>query len=684
MSTLNTYTEYKDQLEDLFSSSEVAISTIKPSEWVEQNVIMGKPFPGPFKYSRTPYWREIIDRFAQDDPMKWMAIMKGAQIGASASVLIPVQLWMIKNDPSNCYFLVGSPELVEKATEKLDIGIDNARLRSFIKPQVKRKTSQKTGDTNTKKEFSGGYIHIGSANNHKNIRDVSLKYGLFDDFESVKRKSKESGSTRKLLEQRFAAYEDSHKICYVSTPELAEESNIEEAYLLGDQRRYMIPCPCCGELIAWEWSITVGEITGGITWQTDAAGKVVPGSVAYRCQMCGELFDDKNKNELLNLGQWVPTAQPSKPGYYSYHISSLYAPIGMYSWEHYVNDYLEANPAGQPRKEDAWKTFVNVVLGQTYKSQAEEISASELQKNIRGYEIGTIPERMSERDGNGKIILLTLGCDLNGKMKGDFGALEDDVRLDYEVVGYSESGASYSILHGSIGTFVPREGNNRADRKKWSYAAGVPNSVWPELDKVLGAVYKTDTGRSMKIYIGGIDTGYNKQYAYDYIDRHSGNFNLIALKGKDADKFIPFGKDAKTFKQSLEKNNLYLVESNVAKDRLANFMRLKWDENINDVQPSGFMNFPTPSDGFYLFTNYFSHFEAEHQVLVEGAFRWQKKNDVVQNHLYDCRLYANVSKDIFIHEVFKEMGVKNGTWLDYGDILLGRAKVVNGQIIKIK
>ena len=286
--------DYLEQFIDLFKGSTVSISDIKPSDWVQQNVVMGKPFPGPFSYNRTPYCREIIDRFANDNPMKWLAIMKGAQIGLSAGVLIPCLLWMIKNDPSNSYFLVGSPDLIEKATEKLDIGIDNAGLRPYIKPQVQRKRAQKSGDTNTKKEFAGGYIHIGSANNHKDIRDVSLKYGLFDDFESVKSKSKESGSTRKLLEQRFAAYEDSHKICYCSTPELDESSNIKEAYLLGDQRKYFIPCPCCGVMIDWHWTITKGDITGGITWKLDEKGKVIPNSVGYICQECGGFFDDKN------------------------------------------------------------------------------------------------------------------------------------------------------------------------------------------------------------------------------------------------------------------------------------------------------------------------------------------------------------------------------------------------------
>ena len=90
--------DYYEQFIDLFDSSSVSISDIKPSEWVQQNVVMGKPFPGPFSYNRTPYCREIIDRFANDNPMKWLAIMKGAQIGLSAGVLIPCLLWMIKNE----------------------------------------------------------------------------------------------------------------------------------------------------------------------------------------------------------------------------------------------------------------------------------------------------------------------------------------------------------------------------------------------------------------------------------------------------------------------------------------------------------------------------------------------------------------------------------------------------------
>jgi hypothetical protein len=52
-------------------------------------------------------------------------------------------------------------------------------------------------------------------------------------------------------------------------------------------------------------------------------------------------------------------------------------------------------------------------------------------------------------DGNGRIVLLTCAADMNGKV--------DDARLDFEIVAWAKSGASYSICHGSIGTFIPRE-----------------------------------------------------------------------------------------------------------------------------------------------------------------------------------------------------------------------------------
>lgn len=661
--------DYSKQLRDIFEKSIPIISNIKPSDWTEQNVVMQKPYPGPFKYSKTPYTREIIDCLAPDHPARWVAIMKGAQVGFSSGVIMPGCAWLIKNNPCNTFITVGAPDLIEKATEKLDLIIDSAGLRNYIKPQVNRKRNNKTGDTNFKKEFPLGYIAIASANNHKAIRQVDLQIGFFDDFEAIKSASKESGSTRKLLEQRFAAYADTHKIYYISTPELKHNSNIEPAYLLGDQRKFLIPCSCCGEFIELKWSIPVegtdGKETGGITWKLDSGNKVISDSVGYICQKCGGFFNDKNKHEMLNNGFWKPTTDPSKPGYYSYHLNSLYAPIGMYDWEHYVNDYIEANPPNKPQDKALYKTFVNVVLGETYEETGEAPKANDIQKNIRNYEIGIIPEELSKRDGNGSIVLLTCACDLNGVI--------DDARLDYEIVAWSETGASYSVIHGSIGTFIPRENSkkHKEDRERWTYEHYQSKSVWKELDKIIDNIYVTDSGKKMKVFMTGIDTGHYTLQAYAYID--NSNFNVIGLKGDKEGKYIKYGIDVPNFKPARERAKLYILQVGLLKDDLADMIKLKWDIGNDDEQPPGFMNFPLPSEGKYLLNNYFSHYESEHRVPdPEGNFRWVKKTSVSQNHFFDVRIYNMALKEIVTSIICKEVKMKSFTWNDYVNLVLGK------------
>ncbi len=682
---IDNYEILERQIKSVIESDNTAIANILPSVWTEENVVMEEPYPGLYKYSLTPYCREIIDCFAVDHPMLWLAVMKGAQIGISAGVLIPMLLWSIKNDPCRMYFMVGSPDLVEKATTKLDKGIDRAGLRSLIRTEVQRRRASKSGDTNYMKEFAGGFIQIGNPNNHADLRDVSLRKGLFDDFESVKRQSKQSGSTRKLLEQRFAAYEGRHKIAYVSTPELKDNSNIEEAYLLGDQRKYLTPCPCCGEFIEWKWEVSENGRTGGIVWEPDENGKPKPGTVKYKCQKCGDTFDDKNKYELLNAGYWQPTATPSKPGFYSYHISALYAPLGFFSWERYVHDYLEACPPGQPRNEDLWKTFVNVALGETYAPEAEAVSAKGIMKNTQGYAIGTIPDKLSVAHGNGRIVLLTCAADCNGTVKGINGALEDDARLDYEIVAHTESGATYSIAHGSIGTFVPRERNKaeKAERVKWSYRRNAVNSVWPAFDAIIRKAYQGESGLYYQVNMPGVDVGAYSNLVEDFMDWSIGKYPanpVVGMRGNKEDTYMRDKQNVALFQRGKVRNDVYYLQVGLLKDMNARYMQLQHDPLSDEDQPANFMNFPTPADGLYGYTNYFEHFESEKRKMVKNAdgttsFRWDKVVATAQNHLLDCRIYNLAIKEIIVAAVAehaRKEGQKEFTWVDYCNYVLNR------------
>ena len=664
---------YGKTLGDILESARHKISDIMPSDWCEKYRMMTpdiSPIPGPFSYKNSPYVRELVDCLAPNHPARRIAIMKGAQIGLSTGLIEAGIGWIMSQNPGNILFLVGHEDLVIDAGKKVDRMIDNSGIRHLIKSTSGRSRKTKSGDTDKMKEFPDGYLKMGIAN-HKVLRNISMQYGFIDDFEAMKGDTKQSGATTKMIEQRFAAFAKKMKLFYISTPELKETSNIEPVYLDGDQRKYHIPCPCCGEHIALEWEIECERDDvehAGIHWKLNERGELIPESVGYICQKCGDFFDDSNKTDFILQGKWIPTAKPSRPGNYSYHISALYAPPYMYGWEHYVREFLDANPIEGKRNENKHKAFMNLALGQTYEPAGESVSANALQENIREYKINSIPEKMSIKDGNGKIVLLTFGSDLNGK--------ENDARLDWEIIAHSESGATYSLNHGSIGTFIPNQTEkqkSKTDRKKWTYQHGHPNSVWPQLDKLLSSTFKTDTGRQMKVFISGIDAGYQTVHVYQYLE--TTNHHVVGLKGKDVDKYTIIHADLKTFRKSKERGYLFLVETNTTKDRLNELMMLNWNPAYHEVQPAGFMNFPMPADGKYLFTNYFSHFEAEHKVLDKDTkYRWLKKNSAVQNHLYDCRLYGLVVKDILLDKIFRELKVQNGTWQDYVDLILNKKK----------
>lgn len=654
------------------------VSTIKPSEWTEKYRSMTtdvSPFPGPFRYDRTPYLREIVDHLSPNSPAKRVSVKKGAQIGFSVGVIESGIGWIISENPGNILFLSGHQELSEEAMNtKIDQMIDSCGLRPLIRPNVIRKKNQRTGDTAKSKEFPGGSLVAGSANNHKLLRQRSVRYGFMDDLDAAKSSSKESGSTIRMIEQRFAAYANKMKLFYISTPELKQTSNIELVFEKGDQRYFNIPCPCCSAYIPLLWTVEIkgseAREKGGITWKLDENNQLIPESVGYICQECGGFFDDSRKHELMLMGEWVATATPSEVGYYSYHISSLYAPPGMYDWTHYVRQYLEAWPAEGTGKEKDQQTFTNLVLGNAFEQVAEDLNAKELlQNNIRPYKIGIVPETLSINDGNGRIVLLTCAADLNGK--------EDDARVDWEIVGWSETGSSYSIKHGSIGTFIPKENQLRtkADRERWTYQFNRPNCVWPELSKILSAEFDVDSGRKMRVGMAGVDCGFHSIHAYAYLDKLN-NALRTGLRGLNDGKSLKFGVDIPNFKKARERGNLHIVEVNQVKDDLADIMKLRWEQSDN-VQPPGYMNFPTPSDGLYLLNNFFSHYEAEHRVLEtkDGdaiAATWVKKNSAVQNHFWDVKIYNMVLRDIFCSLIGKALKRDRFKWADYVEMILGK------------
>lgn len=672
--------DYDFQIREILSTANVKIKDIRPSVWAEENIIMPHPRPGALRYNETtPYTREIVDFFASDHPGRECAIMGAAQFGKTASVILPAIGWIIENDPGNIIMTVGHESLMKEAVDNIDAMLDSTGLRKLIRPIAQRAKATKTGDTDEMKQFPGGYLKLSSASNPKIWRQSSYRYGIIDDYDAVKNNTKIAGSTNELIGKRFTAYSKTKKILYVSSPELEESSNIYKAYLAGDQRKFLVPCPCCGVFIELAWSVE-GKKTekAGITWKIDDKDKVIPESIGYICQECGDFFTDQHKQDYVSRGYWQPTAEPSRPGFYSYYMNCLYSPHFMDDWEHYIYKFIDCHPQEGLRDEAKYQTFLNLNLGWPYKPPGETISASQLQKNVRNYSIGTVPEEKSIKDGNGNIVMLTCAIDMNGTVFNEQRGFDDDARLDYEVVAWSETGASYSVTHGSIGTFIPLEKSKKikVDRKKWTYEFGRDNSVWPELDKILDSYYPTDNGREMPILFSALDTGhFTNAYAYPYIDyRASG---IIGIKGDKEDSFVRANSNTKKFVPAAERKKIYIIKVGSYKDQLSQLMGLKWNESDGIDQPVGFMNFPHASEGKYEYLGYFQHYEAEEKVIKRDkagmieSFIWQKKKSNDQNHFFDVRLYNLACRDIFVDIVCQRAKRPFLTWQTFSTWWLG-------------
>jgi phage terminase large subunit GpA-like protein len=638
----------------LLSLYESEITTELPSEWAANNRILTSDvtaFPGKASLDRFPYWKEPLDLLSPDDPTHIITIMGGAQIGKSTNFIESGIGYLIKNHPGNIVLTSADKEMTKtQMSKKIDNMLANSGLSYLIRPNTIKKKNLKTGDRDDMKEFPGGSLMAQSVKAVDKIKQNSFRYGFFDDFEAAVRGQKQAGDILDLLFMRFNSFKDKMKISILSTPEVKQSSMIEPAFLMGDQRYYNMHCPKCGDLINYIWNKTeeeTGEIVG-VYFEKDENNKLIEKSVGYVCQKCGGFFKETHKKDMMSLGNgaiWIPTAEPSRPDWKSYHISGLYSPPGFFDWTHHVRQWMNIFPENGIIQESKLQVFTNLVLGLTYEETAKNTDASLISRNLREYKIGVIPDEFAESDGNGKIIMLTCACDLNG--------FEDDCRLDYEIVAHSQSGSTYSIEHGSVGTF--QRGASKEGRELWNYFVGQPRNVWDVFREIVSREFEMQSGKKMRIVATGVDSGHFTQHVYQFVEQGIPNMYAVSLKGDADERSRPTRADTMTFKKSRERFDMYLVQTNQIKDYVSECMKLK---QIDSAQPAGFMNYPSPENGLYDY-RYFDQYEAEVRRPVnskngiEIAYVWEKKTSQSANHWFDCRVYNIAIRDIFAYNLVK-------------------------------
>lgn len=551
------------------------------SEWADLHRVLSSVAsaePGPWRTSRTPYLREIMDSLSAYSEVEEVAVMKGAQIGMSEAGL-NFMGYTIHHAPGPALYVMPTIDMAKRISkQRLDPMIDASGVLS---ERIAPARSRDSGNSMFVKEYDGGVLVLTGANAPAGLRSMPMRYLVLDEVDGYPPSAGEEGDPVTLAKQRAQTFAR-RKVFVLSTPKLKVTSRIGRAFREGDQRFFQVACDGCGVMQPIIWA--------AIKW-TDRD----PESARFVCQHCGHEHEEHRKGHLLTNGEWKATSEAERPGLRSYHISTLYSP--WKTWAECVREFLACfDPNGRPMPETL-QVFVNTVLGEEWEDQGEEVDAHALQKRAEDWKTHVVDGREVHIAPNG-VLLITCGVDVQGD------------RLEIERVGWGLSDESWSL--------------------EYEVIPGDPSApeVWDDLDEYLMQPTTAEDGRLISVAAAAVDYGgHHGQAVADFV-RDKARRRVWGIKGA-AGAGRPLWPKKATHGKWLK--NLYVIGVDAGKDLVYGRLR------IGEPGP-GYCHFPKTREPHYfeqmtsetVVTKYVKGFPHREWVLKPG----------MRNEALDLRVYA--------------------------------------------
>lgn len=568
------------------------------SQWADEHRVLSQKSssePGYWRTSRTPFLKEIMDCLSATSPVREITFMKGAQIGGTEAGLNWLG-YLIDHAPGPILAVSPTVELAKRSSkQRLAPLIEECpRLRE----KVKDSKSRDSGNTILMKEFPGGLLVLTGANSAVGLRSLPARYLFLDELDAYPQDVDGEGDPVALAKKRSNAFASRRKIFYCSTPLIAGRSRIEEKYEDSDKRKYFVPCPECNEFQWLHWA--------QVKWPDGQ-----PLDAWYECEHCQCKIENWQKTKMLAGGEW----RAEKPGHkkgrvVGFHLSSLYSPVGWVDWGELADEFVHAKD-----NIEALKTFVNTVLGETWKDKGDAPDWKRLHDNRLDYKTNIIPP---------EVCLITAGADIQKD------------RIEVEIVGWQRNKISWSI---DYRVFMGNTDN--PDSEPWRELAELSHEIW-----------QTPTEQEIHLSMLAVDSGYNTSTVYAWCRRFSMT-RVVAIKGSDSQTIAvgqPKAIDVNIKRRRMRgASKVFTIGVGLLKHELYGWLRLPTPDE-GKPPPYGFCHFPQYNE------EYFKQLTAEElQVkLVRGYkhYEWIKKRP--RNEALDCRLYARAAASIKGIDRFKE------------------------------
>jgi len=429
--------------------------------------------PGKYESSLAPYQREPMDMLGEAPlrGVRLVVLMWASQVGKSL-VLENAIGWQIHLKPRP--IIVVQPKIDSAEAWSKERFTPMVKATPVLRERIEEGRGRGAENTLRFQQFPGGFAAIASANSPAELAARSCARGYCDEVDRYQ--VTDEGWAPDIVERRMGAIDDAVQ-ALTSTPGDKGASLIEPAFLAGDQRYYLVPCPHCGH----RQRLVFGTATspGGLKWE-----RGVPGSVWYRCEANGCRIEEKHKPWMLEQGDWVAT---NAAGLYpSYHLNALYSPFGGTTWAIIVGMWEKAQGL-----RDKMKVFVNTILAETWEEPGEVIEANTLLSRLEDYPEAHLP------DG---IRVLSAGADVQ------------DNRIEYFVWGWGRGEEAWLIRHEVL------VGDTDSDEP------------WTELDRVWREEYVSADGEALRVKRLFVDAGFRSNRVYTWC-RMRHRHGVYACKG---------------------------------------------------------------------------------------------------------------------------------------------------------
>ena len=554
------------------SSHFVPPEPLRPSDWAERHVYIpaGNAIPGPVRFGNAPYQREPMD-MAADPSCRRVSLMWGAQTGKTLAALC-LQGYHIAHEPRSQMIMQPSQgDLTSWLETKFQPMVDSSDVLS---ERLAKPRSHEGVNNQRMKSYPGGFMMFAWAGSTKTMRGRSAPVIVADEIDGYS--GTEEGDEVELLWQRAATYGDERLLLEISTPTIKGQSRIETAFEAGDQRRFHVPCPHCGEHQALEWRF--------VHWQHNEDGENFPETAGYTCRYCGSIWSDGERIAAIRRGEW--RARRPFRGHASYHLSELYSCLRRLP--DIAQSFLDKKHKGD------LQTFTNVSLAETWEEKGEQAESGTLVERAEKYP-ASIP-------AGG--VVLTAGVDMQ----------EDRLEVETVAWGYGEESWSidYTVLWGDT----------------------LQDEVWSDLDDYLDETWTHESGTQLGIIATCLDTGGGKggytQRAYEYVRSRTGR-RVFAIKGQGGwDRPVVSSPSRRKIGKRQRKVDLFIVGVDEAK---LTIMR-----RLAAAEPGpGYCHFPDGRDieWFHQLTGEKLVTKYRKGVPIREWHQTRPRNEAL-----DCRVYA--------------------------------------------